>query len=50
MLLENKNAVICRGGGKVGGVTRTFASEGTRVFLAGRTRSCDQCKEEACNA
>jgi hypothetical protein len=50
MLLEIKNAVIYRRGGKVCGVTRTFASEGARVFLAGRTRSCDQRKEEACNA
>jgi 3-oxoacyl-[acyl-carrier protein] reductase len=39
MLLENKNAVIYGGGGKVGGaVARTFAREGARVFLAGRTR------------
>jgi 3-oxoacyl-[acyl-carrier protein] reductase len=50
MLLESKNAVIYGGGGKVGGVTRTFACEGARVFLAGRTRSCDQRKEEVCNA
>ena len=39
MLLENKNAVIYGGGGAIGGgVARTFASEGARVFLAGRTR------------
>ena len=38
MLLENKNAVIYGGGGKVGGaVTRAFAREGAKVFLAGRT-------------
>ena len=38
MLLEGKNAVIYGGGGKVGGaVARAFASEGARVFLAGRT-------------
>jgi 3-oxoacyl-[acyl-carrier protein] reductase len=38
MLLENKNAVIYGGGGSVGGaVTRAFAREGARVFLAGRT-------------
>ena len=38
MLLENKNAVIYGGGGSVGGaVARAFASEGARVFLAGRT-------------
>jgi len=39
MLLENKNAVIYgAGGGLGGGVARTFAREGARVFLAGRTR------------
>jgi NAD(P)-dependent dehydrogenase (short-subunit alcohol dehydrogenase family) len=39
MLLENKNAVIYGGGGAIGGgVARTFAGEGARVFLAGRTR------------
>lgn len=40
MLLENKNAIIYGGGGSVGGGTaRTFAKEGARVFLAGRTRA-----------
>jgi NAD(P)-dependent dehydrogenase (short-subunit alcohol dehydrogenase family) len=39
MLLENKNAVIYGAGGGIGGgVARTFAREGARVFLAGRTR------------
>ena len=39
MILENKNAVIYGGGGKVGGaVAKEFAKEGARVFLAGRTR------------
>jgi NAD(P)-dependent dehydrogenase (short-subunit alcohol dehydrogenase family) len=39
MLLEGKNAIIYGGGGSVGGgVARTFASEGARVFLAGRTQ------------
>ena len=38
MLLEEKNAVIYGGGGKVGGAV-AFAREGARVFLAGRTRS-----------
>ena len=39
MLLEGKNAVIYGGGGSIGGaVARTFAREGARVFLAGRTR------------
>jgi short-subunit dehydrogenase len=39
MLLQNKNAVIYGAGGGVGGgVARTFAREGARVFLAGRTR------------
>jgi 3-oxoacyl-[acyl-carrier protein] reductase len=38
MLLENKNAVIYGAGGAIGGaVARAFASEGARVFLAGRT-------------
>ncbi len=38
MLLENKNAVIYGAGGAIGGtVARTFAREGARVFLAGRT-------------
>ena len=40
MLLEDKNAVIYGGGGKVGGaVARTFAHEGAHVFLAGRTQA-----------
>jgi NAD(P)-dependent dehydrogenase (short-subunit alcohol dehydrogenase family) len=39
MLLEDKNAVIYGGGGAIGGgLARTFAREGARVFLAGRTR------------
>jgi len=38
VLLEGKNAVIYGGGGAVGGaVAETFAREGARVFLAGRT-------------
>jgi len=38
MLLEGKTAVIYGGGGAIGGaVARTFAREGARVFLAGRT-------------
>ncbi|HEX2623027.1 MAG TPA: SDR family oxidoreductase [Phototrophicaceae bacterium] len=38
MLLKNKNAVIYGAGGAVGGaVARAFASEGAKVFLAGRT-------------
>ncbi|HEY7621892.1 MAG TPA: SDR family oxidoreductase [Solirubrobacteraceae bacterium] len=38
MLLEGKKAVIYGGGGAIGGaVARTFAREGARVFLAGRT-------------
>lgn len=38
MLLERKNAVIYGAGGAIGGaVARAFASEGARVFLAGRT-------------
>ena len=38
MLLENKNAIVYGAGGGIGGgVARTFAREGARVFLAGRT-------------
>src|ERR671914_1278717 len=40
MMLENKNAVIYGGGGSIGGaVARTFAREGAKVFLAGRTQA-----------
>jgi NAD(P)-dependent dehydrogenase (short-subunit alcohol dehydrogenase family) len=39
MLLENKIAIVYGAGGGIGGgVARTFAREGARVFLAGRTR------------
>jgi 3-oxoacyl-[acyl-carrier protein] reductase len=39
MLLEGKNAIIYGAGGSIGGqVARTFAGEGARVFLTGRTR------------
>jgi short chain dehydrogenase len=39
MLLEGKVAVIYGAGGPIGGaVARTFAREGARVFLAGRTK------------
>jgi NAD(P)-dependent dehydrogenase (short-subunit alcohol dehydrogenase family) len=39
MLLESKNAIIYGAGGGIGGgVARTFAREGAKVFLAGRTR------------
>jgi NAD(P)-dependent dehydrogenase (short-subunit alcohol dehydrogenase family) len=39
LLLEGKNAVIYGAGGSIGGaVARTFAREGARLFLAGRTR------------
>jgi NAD(P)-dependent dehydrogenase (short-subunit alcohol dehydrogenase family) len=39
MLLENKNAIIYGAAGNIGsGVARTFAREGARVFLVGRTR------------
>ena len=38
-LLENKNAIVYGAGGGIGGgVARTFAREGARVYLAGRTR------------
>jgi shikimate 5-dehydrogenase len=37
-LLENKTAVIYGAGGAIGGAAaRTFAREGAKVFLAGRT-------------
>jgi len=40
MLLEDKNAIVYGGGGSVGGaVTRAFAREGAKVFLAGRTQA-----------
>ncbi len=39
-LLQGKSAIIYGGGGGIGGgVARAFASEGARVFLAGRTRA-----------
>jgi NAD(P)-dependent dehydrogenase (short-subunit alcohol dehydrogenase family) len=39
MLLERRNAIIYGAGGGIGGgVARTFAREGARVFLAGRSR------------
>jgi 3-oxoacyl-[acyl-carrier protein] reductase len=38
MLLENKTAVVYGGGGSMGGAAaQALASEGARVFLAGRT-------------
>jgi 3-oxoacyl-[acyl-carrier protein] reductase len=38
VLLEGKNAVIYGGGGSIGGaVARTFAGEGAKLHLAGRT-------------
>jgi len=48
MLLENKNAVIYGGGGSIGGaVARTFAREGAKVHLAGRTlASLEEVAEE----
>jgi len=40
MLLQNKTAIIYGGGGAIGGaVARSFAREGARVFLAGRSRA-----------
>lgn len=40
VLLQNKIAILYGGGGAIGGaVARTFAREGARVFLAGRTRA-----------
>src|SRR6202011_5246545 len=38
-LLTGKTAIIYGGGGGIGGgVARTFAREGARVFIAGRTK------------
>ncbi|WP_433438296.1 SDR family NAD(P)-dependent oxidoreductase [Nonomuraea sp. CA-141351] len=38
MLLDNKNAIVYGAGGNIGGVVaQTFAAEGARVFLAGRS-------------
>jgi NAD(P)-dependent dehydrogenase (short-subunit alcohol dehydrogenase family) len=37
-LLQGKTAIVCGGGGIGGGVARTFAREGAKVFLAGRMR------------
>jgi NAD(P)-dependent dehydrogenase (short-subunit alcohol dehydrogenase family) len=40
MIFEDKNAVIYGGGGAIGGaMARVFATEGARVFLAGRTKA-----------
>jgi NAD(P)-dependent dehydrogenase (short-subunit alcohol dehydrogenase family) len=40
MLLEEKNAVVYGAGGDIGSaIARTFAREGAKVFLAGRTLS-----------
>ena len=51
MLLENKNAVVYGGGGSIGGaVSRAFAREGARVFLAGRTRARLEAVAEAIRA
>jgi NAD(P)-dependent dehydrogenase (short-subunit alcohol dehydrogenase family) len=39
LLLQGKNIIVYGAGGGIGGgVARTFAREGARVFLAGRTR------------
>lgn len=40
MLLQDKNAIIYGAGGSIGSaVARTFAREGARLFLVGRTRT-----------
>ena len=47
-LLEGKTAVIYGGGGFIGrGVAQTFAREGARVFLVGRTESSLRVAEDA---
>jgi 3-oxoacyl-[acyl-carrier protein] reductase len=52
MLLEHKNAVVYGGAGSVGrAVARAFASEGARVFLAGRTlATLDEVAQELAGA
>jgi 3-oxoacyl-[acyl-carrier protein] reductase len=51
MLLDSKSAVIYGGGGSIGGaVARAFAREGSRVFLAGRTRATLEKVAEAIRA
>ena len=51
MLLEHKNAVVYGAGGSIGGaVSRAFAREGARVFLAGRTRATLETVAEAIRA
>lgn len=43
-MLDDKAAVIYGAGGSTGGaVARAFASEGARVFLAGRTKVPANC-------
>src|SRR5947209_4767853 len=38
-MLQDRNAIVYGAGGSIGGgVARTFAREGARLFLAGRTR------------
>jgi NAD(P)-dependent dehydrogenase (short-subunit alcohol dehydrogenase family) len=42
MLLENENAIVYGAAGGIGGgVARTFAREGAKVVLVGRTRTLD---------
>jgi 3-oxoacyl-[acyl-carrier protein] reductase len=51
VLLENKNAVVYGAGGSIGGaVSRAFAREGARVFLAGRTPARLEAVAEAIRA
>jgi 3-oxoacyl-[acyl-carrier protein] reductase len=52
VLLEDKNAVVYGGGGRIGGaVARAFAREGARLFLAGRSQEkLDAVAEEICSA
>jgi NAD(P)-dependent dehydrogenase (short-subunit alcohol dehydrogenase family) len=52
VLLEGRNAVICGGGGAIGGAAaRAFAREGARVFLAGRHQaSLERVAADICGA
>src|ERR1700716_3382443 len=50
-MLDGKTAIIYGGGGGIGsGVAETFAREGARVFLAGRTRQTLEAAAKAITA
>ena len=50
-MLDGKTAIIYGGGGGIGsGVAETFAREGARVFLVGRTRQTLEAAAKAITA